>query len=80
MPPKIADVAPTPTPPASVKPAARKKHDLSVHTASGTVIHRYEEVAPGQWKKIAELSPEQAARDDNKAEAPKAAPDAKKVD
>lgn len=75
------DTTPTPvTPPAAVKPVARKKHDLSVHTASGTVVHRYEEVAPGQWKKIAELSPEQAARDDNKAEAPKAAPDARKVD
>ena len=69
-----------PTPPSTVKPVTRKKHDLSVHTASGTVVHRYEEVAPGQWKKIAELSPEQAARDDNKPEAPKAAPDAKKVD
>ena len=80
VPPKPVEAGPAPTPPSTVKPVTRKKHDVSVHTASGTVVHRYEEVAPGQWKKIAELSPEQAARDDNKAEAPKAAPDAKKVD
>ena len=48
----------------------RKKHDVAVHTTNGTVIHRYEEVAPGKWKKIAELSPEQAAKE-AKIEAPK---------
>ena len=70
--PKAAEA--TPTPPSAVKPVfKRKTHDVAVHTTSGTVVHRYEEVAPGQWKKIAELSPEQAARED-KPEAPKTAP------
>jgi len=44
------------------------------------VIIRYEEVAPGKWKKIAELTPEQAAQEDTKPDAPKGAPDAKKRD
>jgi len=59
-----------------VKPelvAPRKTHDVAVHGTAGTIIHRYAEVAPGQWKKIAELTPEQAAREDKPA-APKAAP------
>jgi len=69
-----------PTPPSTVNPVVKRKiHDVAVHTASGTLVHRYEEVAPGQWKKIAELSPDQAARED-KPEAPKAAPGDKKVD
>jgi len=40
-------------------------------------------VAPGQWKKVAELTPEQAAIRDDKKDAPKAeapAPDAPKPD
>jgi len=55
-----------PTQPADVKPVARKKHDVALHTVHGTVIHRYEEVAPGQWKKVAELTPEQAAREETR--------------
>jgi pilus assembly protein CpaB len=56
-----------------VKPVKRKTHDVSVHGTNGTVIHRYEEVAPGKWKLIAVLAPEQAAKED-KPEEPKAAP------
>jgi Flp pilus assembly protein CpaB len=37
-------------------------HDVAVHTASGTVIHRYEEYEPGKWKKVAELNQAQAAK------------------
>jgi Flp pilus assembly protein CpaB len=70
--------------PGSTKPVvARKTHDVAIHTPSGTVIYRYEEVAPGQWKKVAELTPEQAAIRDDKKDAPKAeapAPDAPKPD
>jgi len=78
--PKAADAGPQPTPPSTVKPVVKRKiHDVAVHTSSGTVIHRYEEVAPGQWKKKAELSPEQAAREE-KPEEPRAAPGDKKVD
>lgn len=55
-----------PKAPAEPKPIVKRKTlDVTLHTAAGTVVHRYEEVAPGKWKKIAELSPERA----NKAEA-----------
>jgi Flp pilus assembly protein CpaB len=57
-----APPSPSAPPPA---PAKRKTHDVAVHTSSGTVIHRYEEVKPGVWKKVAELTPGQAAREDN---------------
>jgi pilus assembly protein CpaB len=62
----------TPTQPSVVKPVVKKKiHDVAVHTPAGTMIHRYEETANGGWKKVAELTPEQAAREE-KTEAPKA--------
>ncbi len=57
------------TPPAPV--VKRKTHDVTIHTAGGAMVMRYEEVTPGQWKKVAELTPEQAARED-KPDAPKA--------
>lgn len=41
----------------SIKPT----HDIYGHTASGTVIYRYEEVKPGEWKLKATLTPEEAA-------------------
>lgn len=50
--------------------------DVAIHTASGTVIIRYQEVEPGKWKKIAELTPEQAAKNFE----PKAAPETRKID
>lgn len=60
------------------KPVQKKYHDVAVHDAKGTVIWRYEEVKPGQWKKVAELTPEQATETD-KPTAPKpATPDAAK--
>lgn len=75
--PPVADVKP---PVVDVKPVVKKKtHDVAVHTANGTTVHRYEEVAPGQWKKVAELTVEQAGQDE-KGDAPKAAPEGKKVD
>ena len=55
--------------------AKRKFVDVAVHTTGGTIIHRYEELASGQLKKIGELTPEQAAQS-NKPDAPKAAPKA----
>jgi Flp pilus assembly protein CpaB len=81
VPPKPGEPVPVnPNLPGSVKPVVRAKiHDVSVHTTHGTVIYRFQEVAPGQWKKIAELTPEQAAKDDRmyRPEEPKAAPDRK---
>ncbi|MBY0456546.1 MAG: hypothetical protein K2V38_04360, partial [Gemmataceae bacterium] len=63
------------------KPVADKPvyHDVTIHTASGTVVHRYQ-LIDGKWKKIAELTPEQAARPTDEApRAPK--PEAeKKID
>ena len=46
-------------------------------TVKGAVVHRYEEVTPGNWKKVAELTPEDAAKDPGNAPA---VPGAKKVD
>jgi hypothetical protein len=64
-------------------PKKRRTLDVAIHTASGTVIDRFEEVAPGQWKLVAQLTPEKAAKDDDlpapKA-APKAEPEAKKAE
>jgi Flp pilus assembly protein CpaB len=61
-----------------VVPVAKKPTlDVAVHTTHGTTIHRYEEVSPGVWKKIAELTPEQAAKaakDAGKPGEPEAAP------
>jgi hypothetical protein len=43
-------------------PAKLNTYDVAIHTTSGTTIIRYAEVEPGKWKKIAELTPEQAAK------------------
>lgn len=69
--------------PASPKPvpqpvAKRKTHDVTIHTVNGTSVIRYEEVAPGKWKKVAEMNGDQAAREE--AEAPKSPPEGKRVD
>ncbi len=65
-------------------PVVKKKvyHDVAIHTPNGTTIVRYEEVAPGKWKKVAELTPEQAAQPqtDGKPDSPKAEPETKKID
>jgi Flp pilus assembly protein CpaB len=61
-----------------VKPVVKRKTlDVAMHTATGTVVHRFEEVAPGQWKKVAEMSPERAARPDEPEAKPAPAPDKK---
>jgi pilus assembly protein CpaB len=65
---------PGPTPEVKPVPVKQNYHDVAVHSASGTRIHRYVEVAPGQWKKVAELTPEQATRSqtvNNPPETPK---------
>ncbi|HEY1192332.1 MAG TPA: Flp pilus assembly protein CpaB [Gemmata sp.] len=74
----VAPKGPSEEPKAPV--AKRKFHDVTVHTANGTTVLRYEEVAPGKWKKVAEMSVEQAAKEDAAPKAePKAEPD-KKID
>lgn len=70
-----------PVQPAETNPVVKRKtHDVAIHTPSGTVIYRYEEVKPGQWKKVAELTPEQAAVQDDKKDAPKPKADEPKAD
>jgi hypothetical protein len=54
----------TPTEP--VRPSAspritQRTHDIYGHTTSGTLIYRYEEVKPGEWKLKETLTPEQLA-------------------
>jgi len=74
--PKPGETNPTtePVKPSVAKPVvARKIVDVAVHTASGTVIHRYEEVE-GKLKKIAEMTPEQAAKEDKAHAKPQDAP------
>jgi pilus assembly protein CpaB len=76
---------PNPADPTLVQPVApvappvvkRKFVDVAVHTASGTIIHRYEELPTGQRKKVGELTPEQAAQAD-RLEAQKAGADGRK--
>lgn len=58
-PPKIEPKV-NPTPPPTTGP--KRTHDIYGHTASGTVIYRYEEVKPGEWKLKQTLTPEEAAR------------------
>jgi Flp pilus assembly protein CpaB len=50
-------------------------HDVAVHTASGTIINRFEEQADGSWKLLKVLTPEEAA-----AQKAPGSPDVKKVD
>lgn len=64
-------------PPEPLPVAKKPTLDVAIHTTNGTTIHRYEEVSPGNWKKKAELTPEQAAKDSGKSEA---TPGAKKID
>jgi Flp pilus assembly protein CpaB len=67
-----------PKPAEPVKPVVKRKTlDVAMHTATGTVIFRYEEAGPGQWKKVAELSPERAARQDEPEPKPAPAPEKK---
>jgi len=65
---------PTPEPKVAPKPVvvAKRTHDVAFHTASGTVIHRYEEFMPGEWRLKHVLSPEEAARDPKQPAAPDA--------
>jgi Flp pilus assembly protein CpaB len=67
-------VKPAPEP---VKVAKRKFHDVAIHSVSGTIINRYEEVKPGQWRLVAVLTPEQAAQFDKAATKPEGKPEAK---
>ena len=64
-----------------VKPAppepkpARRIHDLAAHTANGTLIHRFEEVAPGEWRLLKTMTPEEALREDKKGKLPSGEPE-----
>lgn len=53
-----------PTPAAPVKPAKPKFQDVKVHSVNGTVVHRYEEVKPGQWKYVGVLPADGAIEDE----------------
>jgi hypothetical protein len=54
--PKPAPQEDQPTP-AARPTVVRKTHDVTMHTASGTKVFRYEEVAPGEWKYTGEVAP-----------------------
>jgi hypothetical protein len=71
--------SPRPQPPPTVV-ATRPTRDVAVHTASGTMVHRFEEIRPGEWKLKKVLSPEEAARATPAAPAPAAEPETKKYD
>jgi Flp pilus assembly protein CpaB len=75
--PRLTTIEPKPgekETPASDVPTKRRHLDVAVHTSSGTIIHRYEEYAPDKWKKIAELTPAQANREESGPPAPPAPP------
>lgn len=69
-PPKPGDATP-PAPATAARPAAgRKTHDLTLHTANGYEVFRYEEVKAGQWKLLGKVRPEgQSEPDAGKAPA-----------
>lgn len=68
-----------PDAPLAPRAVARKNyHDVLVVTNAGATIWRYEILPSGQYKKVAELTPEQAAKDPDAPQ--QGAPDAKKVD
>lgn len=69
--------APKPVPPKPVKP---EYVDVPVTGPSGTVIHRYEKFPNGKTRKIAELTPEQAAATDRPATDEPKAPEGRKAD
>jgi pilus assembly protein CpaB len=59
--------------------APRKTKDVVVHSPSGTFIHRFEEIRPGEWRLKTILTPAEAARRSAQAPPP-AAPDSRKDD
>lgn len=61
--PKPAPEAPKPAEAVKPPPAApaRRTHDVSVHTPSGTQVFRYEEVKPGEWRLRGRVPAEPAA-------------------
>jgi Flp pilus assembly protein CpaB len=64
---------PNTAPSVAVTPAKRRYHDMTVHTANGTKMFRYEEVKPGEWRLVGEVRPG-ARTDDGPAAKPVAGP------
>jgi Flp pilus assembly protein CpaB len=57
--PKSDQADPKPDPEAEKAPRNRKYYDLGIHSPSGTRYFRYEEVAPGEWRLLGEIRPDQ---------------------
>ncbi len=56
---KAAPPQPDVAPKATTPPApARKTHDVTIYTASGSTTYRYEEWAPGRWRLVGEVRPQ----------------------
>ncbi len=61
--PDAPDTAPKPLA-VEPKPITKKKyHDVTINSASGVVIHRYEEAKPGQWRYLGVVPPNSGSRD-----------------
>jgi Flp pilus assembly protein CpaB len=54
---------PTPPKPEPDVPGRKPTRDVSIHTPAGTKVYRYQEVKPGEWKLIGEVSPARSADD-----------------
>ena len=67
-------VKPDPIQPNLVAPVALPTRDVTLHTPSGSRIHRYVEVKPGEWKLWKVMTPEEAARPPKAADRPTAPP------
>jgi pilus assembly protein CpaB len=74
-PPREEFTLPKPGPNETPKTNEKAIRDVSLHTASGTRIYRYQEAAPGEWKLLGEVNPNHKP-----AEKPKTEPTPEKVD
>jgi len=74
-PPREEFALPKPGPNEAPKSNEKATRDVSLHTASGTRIYRYQETDSGEWKLLGEVNPNHKP-----AEKPKAEPAPEKVD
>ncbi len=70
--------------PAPVSPPLKETHDVAIHTASGTIVNRFQKNDKGEWKLVKVLTPEEAGQTTKQPTTPEkvptTTPDARKID